>query len=98
MITVLGILTGAGALACSSDGESNEGAPSGGDAGKTESEGGGGGEIGCGSSGTPNEPLMAAEDAPPIVFVHGFAGSAQQYQSQAIRFVANGYPPDHIYD
>jgi len=30
------------------------------------------------------------------VFVHGFAGSAQQYQSQAMRFVANGYPPERI--
>lgn len=32
----------------------------------------------------------------PIVFVHGFGGSAQQYQSQALRFEANGYPTDHI--
>lgn len=30
------------------------------------------------------------------MFVHGFAGSAQQYESQAMRFVANGYPPDRI--
>jgi pimeloyl-ACP methyl ester carboxylesterase len=30
------------------------------------------------------------------VFVHGFAGSAQQYESQAIRFAANGYPQDRI--
>ena len=32
----------------------------------------------------------------PIVFVHGFAGSAQQYESQAMRFVANGYPSERI--
>lgn len=32
----------------------------------------------------------------PIVFVHGFAGSAQQYESQAMRFQANGYPADRI--
>ena len=32
----------------------------------------------------------------PIVFVHGFAGSAQQYESQAMRFVANGYPAERI--
>ena len=32
----------------------------------------------------------------PIVFVHGFAGSAQQYESQAMRFVANGYSQDRI--
>jgi pimeloyl-ACP methyl ester carboxylesterase len=52
-------------------------------------------------------PLMAACETPaeklppevalPIVFVHGFAGSAQQYESQAMRFVANGYPADRIY-
>ncbi|WP_327003258.1 alpha/beta hydrolase [Dactylosporangium sp. NBC_01737] len=28
----------------------------------------------------------------PIVFVHGSAGSAQQYQTQAKRFASNGYP------
>ncbi len=32
----------------------------------------------------------------PIVFVHGFAGSAQQYESQAMRFAANGYPQERI--
>lgn len=32
----------------------------------------------------------------PIVFVHGFAGSAQQYESQAMRFAANGYPLERI--
>jgi pimeloyl-ACP methyl ester carboxylesterase len=36
------------------------------------------------------------EVALPIVFVHGFAGSAQQYESQAIRFAANGYPQERI--
>lgn len=44
------------------------------------------------------EPLAALPDdvALPIVFVHGFAGSAQQYESQAMRFVANGYPAERI--
>jgi pimeloyl-ACP methyl ester carboxylesterase len=32
----------------------------------------------------------------PILFVHGGAGSAQQYQSQAKRFASNGYPIDRI--
>ena len=32
----------------------------------------------------------------PIVFVHGFAGSAAQYASVAKRFVSNGYPADRI--
>ena len=39
---------------------------------------------------------MAGDVALPIVFVHGFAGSAQQYESQKIRFVANGYPAERI--
>ena len=44
------------------------------------------------------DPLPALPDsiALPIVFVHGFAGSAQQVESQAMRFVANGYPEDRI--
>ena len=32
----------------------------------------------------------------PIVFVHGFAGSASQFDSQAQRLVANGYPADKL--
>lgn len=32
----------------------------------------------------------------PIVFVHGSQGSANQYQTQAKRFAANGYPSTHI--
>lgn len=38
-------------------------------------------------------PSAAAPSAPrPILFVHGFAGSANQYASQAQRFESNGYP------
>lgn len=33
----------------------------------------------------------------PIVFVHGFAGSASQFDSQAQRFIANGYPPSKLF-
>jgi pimeloyl-ACP methyl ester carboxylesterase len=73
--------------------------------------GGAGGEIagapapGAGSGGaggapstegTDPLPPIPLEQALPIVFVHGYAGSAQQYQSQAMRFVANGYPPERI--
>lgn len=36
------------------------------------------------------------EEALPLVFVHGFAGSAQQFQSQAQRFVMNGYPAERL--
>ncbi|XVQ08251.1 alpha/beta fold hydrolase [Spirillospora sp. CA-255316] len=32
----------------------------------------------------------------PIVFVHGFFGSGSQFQTQAKRFAANGYPATHI--
>ncbi|MEM1563767.1 MAG: alpha/beta fold hydrolase [Candidatus Bathyarchaeia archaeon] len=32
----------------------------------------------------------------PIVFVHGGSGSAQQFESQAMRFTSNGYPHDYI--
>ena len=41
-------------------------------------------------------PPLPDDVALPIVFVHGFAGSAQQYESQKMRFVANGYPADRI--
>ncbi|MGB8706538.1 MAG: alpha/beta fold hydrolase, partial [Dehalococcoidia bacterium] len=33
----------------------------------------------------------------PIIFVHGFAGSAAQFESQATRFETNGYPASYIY-
>lgn len=58
---------------------------------------GGGGMGGAqGTAGVDALPPIAADKALPIVFVHGFAGSAQQWQSQAMRFVANGYPPERI--
>jgi hypothetical protein len=45
----------------------------------------------------PIPPAQAAEEEPlPIVFVHGLAGSGQQYQTQAMRFASNGYPDDRI--
>ena len=28
----------------------------------------------------------------PIIFVHGQSGSAQQFETQAMRFTSNGYP------
>ncbi len=43
-----------------------------------------------------NLPDMPIDKAIPIVFVHGFAGSAQQLYSQAMRFQLNGYPIDRI--
>lgn len=35
-------------------------------------------------------------DHRPIVFVHGSAGSAQQYQTQAKRFASNGWPAARV--
>lgn len=35
-------------------------------------------------------------EALPIIFVHGGAGSAAQYESVARRFASNGYPEDRI--
>jgi pimeloyl-ACP methyl ester carboxylesterase len=32
----------------------------------------------------------------PVLFVHGGAGSASQFESQAQRFIANGYPRSHL--
>jgi len=33
----------------------------------------------------------------PVLFVHGASGSGAQFESQAQRFVTNGYPEDFIY-
>lgn len=32
----------------------------------------------------------------PVIFVHGVAGSATQFESQAMRFSSNGYPDDYL--
>lgn len=37
-----------------------------------------------------------AFDQNPILFVHGIEGSGGQFESQAMRFVSNGYPSDYI--
>src|SRR5262249_263912 len=34
----------------------------------------------------------ADEPTLPVVFVHGFSGSAQQYEAQALRWASNDYP------
>ncbi|SDF51071.1 hypothetical protein SAMN05660485_03523 [Blastococcus fimeti] len=46
--------------------------------------------------GTDPLPPLPDDVALPIVFVHGFAGSAQQIESNAMRLVANGYPAERI--
>lgn len=35
-------------------------------------------------------------DILPIVFVHGMAGSGDQFQAQALRFASNGYPENYF--
>jgi hypothetical protein len=40
--------------------------------------------------------IKAPANIKPIVFVHGFAGSAAQFESQAMRFESNGYPANYI--
>ena len=52
--------------------------------------------------GAPAVPAAAAPPHRPVVFVHGSAGSAAQFQTQAKRLAANGYPIEvveaHEYD
>ncbi|MDH4366978.1 MAG: carboxylesterase family protein, partial [Dehalococcoidia bacterium] len=42
---------------------------------------------------TPGPP----PNVKPIVFVHGGAGSAQQFESQSMRFASNGWPVDMLF-
>ena len=45
-------------------------------------------------------PLLAwsqATDLPPVVFVHGQSGSAQQFETHATRFTSNGYPQQLLF-
>ncbi|MEM2086443.1 MAG: alpha/beta fold hydrolase [Archaeoglobaceae archaeon] len=37
---------------------------------------------------------QCSEKTPPVIFVHGGAGSGAQFESQAMRFTSNGYPAD----
>jgi pimeloyl-ACP methyl ester carboxylesterase len=75
-----------GATACSSGTDDGSGA----------GPGGPDGEADVNEDGVDPLPPLPDDVALPIVFVHGFAGSAQQYESQAMRFVANGYPQERI--
>lgn len=42
-------------------------------------------------------PDRSADVLAPIVFVHGQSGSAQQFETQAMRFTSNGYPQDLLF-
>ena len=39
---------------------------------------------------------QAADEPDPMIFVHGFMGSGQQFEAQALRFASNGFPADRI--
>src|SRR4030042_3277712 len=46
---------------------------------------------------TPGEvKVPTPANIKPIIFVHGFAGSAAQFESQGMRFKSNGYPASYI--
>lgn len=62
----------------------------------TAGAGGGVTTAGAGAAVEPGVDPIPTDLALPIVFVHGFAGSASQYESQAQRFIANGYPAERI--
>ncbi len=41
--------------------------------------------------------IVHAGGMKPIIFVHGQSGSAQQFETQAMRFTSNGYPQELLY-
>jgi pimeloyl-ACP methyl ester carboxylesterase len=43
----------------------------------------------------PHHP--SHDELRPVVFVHGQSGSAQQFETQAMRFTSNGYPQDLLF-
>jgi hypothetical protein len=55
-------------------------------------------QLGCSdnSDSKPGQPIPQAEVL-PIVFVHGQSGSAQQFETQAMRFSSNDYPQDQLF-
>jgi pimeloyl-ACP methyl ester carboxylesterase len=88
------------AVACSDDETTSEDAPSiESDAGAREPDSGTADKGDAATSTADGQDDLAPipeDEALPIVFVHGFAGSAQQFQSQAQRFVMNGYPSERL--
>jgi pimeloyl-ACP methyl ester carboxylesterase len=42
-------------------------------------------------------PAQTDDALRPVVFVHGQSGSAQQFETQAMRFTSNGYPQELLY-
>jgi pimeloyl-ACP methyl ester carboxylesterase len=52
--------------------------------------------AGCDGSNNNNSSPPEPEIG-PIVFVHGQSGSAQQFETHAMRFTSNGYPQDQLF-
>jgi pimeloyl-ACP methyl ester carboxylesterase len=51
--------------------------------------------IGVGFLATPADAKHVS-NMRPMVFVHGYTGSAQQFEWQAMRFAGNGYPQNYL--
>lgn len=51
-------------------------------------------QSGCSNSSDNDQPQPHVM---PIVFVHGQSGSAQQFETQAMRFTSNGYPQEMLF-
>ncbi len=45
----------------------------------------------------PDSVAVPEPEINPIIFVHGYVGSASQFASQAMRFASNGYPVDRLF-
>lgn len=90
-----GVTGGTGATSGPGGGDACVPATGGGDAGTTGATAGLGGADG-GIKTIDGIAPLPLDVALPIVFVHGYAGSAQQFYSQAMRFEANGYPVGRI--
>jgi pimeloyl-ACP methyl ester carboxylesterase len=48
--------------------------------------------VACLLAAAPAAQAQGGFDQNPILFVHGFVGSAGQFESQKMRFMSNGYP------
>ena len=53
--------------------------------------------IGCSDSSDSTPSPAPQPERLPIVFVHGQLGSAQQFETQAMRFTSNGYPQELLF-
>ena len=53
-------------------------------------------QAGCSDS-SNNSIQLPQPEVLPVVFVHGQSGSAQQFETQAMRFTSNGYPQNMLF-